>query len=66
MGDFLLYADILFLDSDIRMKADGFTTTYLNENSAHFIEGTLSLAPTLPSYWIYKSEVKIVAVGISN
>lgn len=48
------------------MKADGFTTTYLNEDSAHFTEVTLGLAPTLPSYWIYKSEVKIAAVGVSN
>ena len=54
------------MDSDIGKKADPLTLAYLNEDSAHFIEVTLSSAPTLPSYWIYKSEGRIVAVGVPN
>ena len=60
------YDDTLVLNCDIGMKADHFTIAYVNEDLAHFSEVTLSSPPTLSSYWIYKSEVRIVAVGAPN
>lgn len=64
MCEAFLFDDNLFVNSDIGRRADHYLI--LNEDLAHFIEVTLSSAPTLPDYWIYKSQGRIMAAGVPN
>lgn len=64
MHGVFLYDDILLTDSDL--ESTQITTPYQSEKSAHCTEVTLNSALTLPSYWIYKPEVRIMVESQIN